>query len=49
MNAINICPICASWLNYDGDSKEWFCNSCNYSEFEKFKFKLKVRKEEISE
>ncbi len=49
MNKIDLCPQCGGWMGYDGDSKEWYCVSCDYSEFEKFQFKLKVRKSEITE
>ena len=45
MNKCDYCPKCGSWLNYDGDTKEWHCTSCDYSEFEKFTFKKKFRKE----
>lgn len=46
MNAISYCPKCGSYLNYDGDLKEWYCSGeCDYKEFEAWQFKTKFRKE----
>lgn len=50
MNAIDVCPKCKSYLNYDGDSNEWYCSGdCDYVESEKITLKIKVRKREITE
>lgn len=45
MNAVDFCPHCGTYLNYDGDLKEWYCSCCDYSEFEQFKTLKKFRKE----
>ena len=49
MNKIDVCPKCSAYLSYDGDSREWYCTECDYTEAEKIKFKLKVRKGDLIE
>lgn len=57
MNKIDYCPNCGSYLNYDGDVKEWYCSNiipnggpssfgdCDYSEFDSWDSLGKFRKE----